>query len=77
MLNTDMALFKDINTNADGESSCSFDTCGTTVGTSLVGTYAADNARWIADFGVAFTKMIEHGSATLETVIGGNFEWVD
>ena len=61
MLNTDIALFKDIVVDTDGVSSCSFDECSSSSTSSVVDELAQDNAVWVECFARAFEKMLESG----------------
>jgi len=66
MLNSDVALYKDIfagSPQEQGQATCTFDTCASTpVTAELVEKYAVDNEAWIRDFGPAFAKMLTKGS---------------
>jgi len=65
MLNIDVALFIDIQTDAEGESSCDFTTCDPAPTAAAVEAFAASNQVWISAFTQVFTKMLAHGSAEL------------
>ena len=66
MLNVDMSLYKDIEVDSDGESSCDFDTCAAAPTESVVEAYAASNDVWMADFTAVYTKMLAHGASNLQ-----------
>jgi len=65
MLNVDVALYIDIQVDADGESSCDFTTCEAAPTATAVEAFAASNEVWIPAFTDVFTKMLAHGSAEL------------
>ncbi|XP_059088612.1 putative ascorbate peroxidase [Tigriopus californicus] len=60
MLNSDVALLLDIQPNAEGRSSCNFDTCQQSQTAILVKIYGRFPNFWIRDFSVAFTRMVEN-----------------
>lgn len=60
MLNSDVALLLDIQPDADGRSSCDFDTCQPSATALLVRIYGRFPNFWIRDFSVAFTRMVEN-----------------
>jgi len=68
MLNVDMALFKDIQVDEEGKSSCTFNTCSLVPEESVeeVVEYAEDNPLWIREFTAVYTKVLAHGSTTLK-----------
>jgi len=65
MLNIDVALYIDIQTDADGESSCDFTTCEAAPTATAVEAFAESNEVWIPAFTEVFTKMLAHGSTEL------------
>jgi len=65
MLNIDVALYIDIQTNDDGESSCDFTTCDAAPTATAVEAFAASNQVWVSAFTEVFTKMLAHGSTEL------------
>jgi len=65
MLNIDVALYIDIQTDADGESSCDFTTCEAASTATAVEAFAESNEVWIPAFTEVFTKMLAHGSSEL------------
>eukprot|EP00092_Neocalanus_flemingeri_P012654 GFUD01013637.1.p1 GENE.GFUD01013637.1~~GFUD01013637.1.p1 ORF type:complete len:333 (+),score=66.13 GFUD01013637.1:73-1071(+) len=67
-LNADMALFKDFDTDSDGEPSCTYTTCPSAPTASVVEEFAASNTVWIEDFSKVYTKMLAHGSDLLQDV---------
>merc|ERR1719209_2624530 len=62
MLNPDVALFKDIQVDKDGRSSCNFDDCLISPTNMVVQTFARSNKAWIEVFERAFAKMLAHGT---------------
>jgi len=68
MLNTDMALYKDVQLDSAGLSSCTFSTCPAAPTAALVDTYANSLSAWVGDFGRVFTKMLAHGTTVLNTL---------
>lgn len=69
MLNSDMAIYKDMKLNDAGESSCNYTTCPLSQGASLVQIYSDSNAAWIEDFAAVYSKMISHGDFTLSNLV--------
>jgi len=65
MLNPDIALFKDIQVNEDGRSSCNFEECPNSPSADLVRTFAQSNKAWIEAFEKVFAKMLAHGTNNL------------
>jgi len=65
MLNVDVALYIDIQTDAEGESSCDFTTCEAASTATAVEAFAASNEVWVPAFAEVFTKMLAHGSTEL------------
>merc|ERR1711970_137427 len=61
MLNVDVALYKDIQVDSDGKSSCDFDTCASAPTATAVEAFAASNDAWISEFSKVFVKMLAHG----------------
>merc|ERR1719209_1026417 len=68
MLNPDVALFKDIQVNKDGRSSCNFEDCPNSPTANIVQTFAGSNTVWIEAFEKVFAKMLAHGTNTLYDV---------
>ncbi|TRY61750.1 hypothetical protein TCAL_10067 [Tigriopus californicus] len=68
MLNSDVSLLLDIQTNNVGQSSCNFNTCPYSPTALLVHIYARFPNFWIRDFERAFARMIENGSTWLLAV---------
>merc|ERR1711915_1118620 len=66
MLNVDVALYKDIQVDSDGKSSCDFDTCASAPTATAVEAFAASNDAWISEFSKVFVKMLAHGSNELK-----------
>ena len=66
MINADVALYKDIQVDADGHSSCDFDTCDPADTAGVVEAFAASNDAWINQFSPVFTRMLAHGSSNLQ-----------
>ncbi|XP_013412182.1 putative ascorbate peroxidase [Lingula anatina] len=69
MLNTDMELFKNTAPNSDGRvTSCPADvsTCPSSRLADRVKLYASDNAKFLADFSVAYGKMLTTGYKSWE-----------
>lgn len=66
MLNADVALFKDIQPGATGQSACGFSTCSLSPSSSIVEEYARDGGRWIRDFANVFDKMVSKGARKLK-----------
>merc|ERR1712013_923626 len=61
MLNADVALFKDIQLDHEGKSSCSFKECADSPSADLVRNFAESNEVWMTEFGRVFEKMLAHG----------------
>ena len=66
MLDADVALYKDIQVDEDGKSSCDFETCDPAPTASVVEAFAASNEAWIPAFSSVFTKMLAHGTSQLQ-----------
>jgi catalase (peroxidase I) len=69
MLNTDMALYKDIQVDDDGKSSCDFETCDASATATAVEAFAASNEVWVQAFAKVYTKMLAHGTTELYDVL--------
>jgi hypothetical protein len=69
MLNTDVALYKDIQVDDDGKSSCGFDTCDASATATAVEAFAASNEVWVRAFAEVYTKMLAHGTTELYDVL--------
>ena len=65
LLNVDVALYKDIVVDSDGESSCDFDSCAAAATADLVEEFAASNDVWMPEFTKVYTKMLAHGATSL------------
>jgi hypothetical protein len=68
MLNTDVALYKDIQVDDDGKSSCGFDTCDASATATAVEAFATSNEVWVRAFAQVYTKMLAHGTTELYDV---------
>jgi len=66
MINADVALYKDIQVDADGQSSCDFDTCEPADTAEVVEAFAASNDAWVSEFTKVFTKMLAHKASSLQ-----------
>ena len=66
MINADVALYKDIQVDADGQSSCDFDTCEPADTAEVVEAFAASNDAWVTEFTKVFTKMLAHKASSLQ-----------
>ena len=61
MLNSDICLLKNFNTNDKGMPDCTYDTCKTDEERkNIIETYANSEAIFKKDFGAVFQKLIEH-----------------
>jgi len=65
MLNPDIALFKDIQVNEDGQSSSNFEDCPNSPTADVVRTFAQSNKVWMEAFEKVFAKMLAHGTNSL------------
>lgn len=65
MIDADVALYKDIQIDSDGHSSCEYTACEDAPTAEIVERYAFDNSLWINDFANVYTKMIGHGYTNL------------
>ena len=76
MLNTDLAMYKIIQTDENGQSSCGIASssvgklgettlpiCEDASSSSTVEAYALDNDAWLNDFADVFIKMLSHQSS--------------
>ena len=61
MLNADMCLFKDIQTDSQGRSSCTYDSCPRSRTARIVEEYADDPDSWMIDYSRAHEKFINKG----------------
>ena len=61
-----LLLFKDIQVNAEGQSSCNMGTCAASPTAEVVEAFAASNDAWISEFTPVFTKMLAHGASNLQ-----------
>merc|ERR1711990_538484 len=68
MLNPDVDLFKDIQVDKDGKSSCNFEDCPNSPTANVVQTFAGSNKVWIEAFEKVFAKMLAHGTSSLYDV---------
>ncbi|KAF6035660.1 hypothetical protein EB796_006016 [Bugula neritina] len=59
MLTADMCLAFDIESDASKKENRSYSELGDSPGKTLVQIYAESNKIWLADFSVAYTKMVE------------------
>jgi len=70
MLNSDMALYKNIQVNATtGQSSCTFSSCAASPTQAAVNKYASSLSSWVTDFAAVYTAMLSHGASNLQAVL--------
>ena len=67
MLNADVALFRDIQTNRNGRSSCQFTDCALSPSARIVQRYARSGNRWMRDFAPVWDKLVAKGGKNLRT----------
>ena len=66
MLNTDMCLLKNFNTDSKGKPDCTYNSCQTNdERNKIIETYANSEPTFKKDFGAVFQKLIEHRSFDL------------
>jgi len=65
MLNPDIALYKDIQVEEDGWSTCTFEDCPNSPTADTVRTFAQSNKVWMGAFEKVFAKMLAHGTNSL------------
>jgi len=68
MLHADMCLYKDIQLDSTGSSTCTFASCASAPLSALVEKYAESNSVWAADFSAVFQKMVANGYTNLQDV---------
>ena len=66
MLNADVSLYKRINPDSSGKSSCQFRSCSLSPSGQLVKKYASNGDVWLKDFAKAFEKMTRKGARRLK-----------
>ena len=67
MLNADVALIRDIQTDRNGRSSCQFDDCALSPSERIVKYYAARGNRWIKDYAPTWDKLVAKGGKNVCT----------
>ena len=65
MLNADVALIRDIQTDRTGRSACQFRECVASPSAGIVEEYARDGNLWITEFARVWEKMVERGARGL------------
>ena len=67
MLNADVALFRDIQTDRNGRSSCQFNDCALSPSARIVQYYASSGNRWMRDFAPTWDKLVAKGGKNICT----------
>jgi hypothetical protein len=75
MLNADVALYRDIQTNRNGRSLCQFNDCSLSPSAKHVKKYAKSGNRWMRDFAPVWDKLVAKGGKNLRTPVVMAYEF--